>query len=101
MRRLLVVMVTVFGIAIALAPVGTAANLKFSFEDVVLPDDQVGEITAGVKLQKNNPDSVYCGYFTDDFVESLGYYFDFHEPAPTDPDAVLAICLDEFDERNT
>ncbi len=83
------------------APRAGAENVKFSFNDVVLPDGQTGEIEAGVRLSKNKPDSVTCGYFTDDYRESLGYYFDFHEPAPTDPDAVLAVCLAEFDERNT
>jgi hypothetical protein len=77
-----------------------ASVIKFTFNDVTLPDGQVGEIEASVKILKNKPDSVYCGYFTDDYEESLGYYFDFHEPAPTEADAVLQICLDEFGERN-
>lgn len=83
------------------APAAGAEAIKFSFNDVVLPDGQTGEIEAGVKLLKNKPDSVTCGYFTDDYQDSLGYYFDFHEPAPTDADAVLEICLEEFDERQT
>lgn len=101
MRRFLTALATMLGVVAFLAPSASATNLKFTFEDVVLPDGQVGEIQAGVKLSKNKADSVYCGYFTDNYGASLGYYFDFYEPAPTDPDAVLAICLAEFDERNT
>ena len=83
------------------APAAGAQNTKFTFNDVTLPDGQTGEITAGVRVLKNKPDSVTCGYFTDDYRASLGYYFDFHEPAPTDADDVLAVCLEEFDERQT
>lgn len=36
---------------------------------------------------------------SDDWEENLGYYSNFYEPAPTDPDVVLAICRDNFDER--
>ncbi|MPZ53442.1 MAG: hypothetical protein GEU79_12045 [Acidimicrobiia bacterium] len=100
MRRSLVFMILAI-VVVATALPALASGDKFTFNDVVLPDGQVGEIEAGVKLLKNKPDKVTCSYFTDDYGESLGYYFDFHEPAPTDADAVLDICLAEFDERHT
>jgi hypothetical protein len=45
--------------------------------------------------------TIYCGYFTDDYRESLGYYFD-DSPvaAPTESD-VLDFCLEEFPNRST
>lgn len=82
------------------AQAAAASVTKFTFNDVTLPDGQVGEIEASVKILKNKPDSVNCSYFTDDYQDSLGYYFDFHEPAPTESDAVLEICLDGYDERH-
>lgn len=77
----------------------SAKTVKYTFNDVQLPDGQTGEIEATVKDQKNKADSVYCGYFSDDYAESLGYYYDTVEVAPADADAVLEWCLDEFDER--
>lgn len=83
----------------ALALPAYAPKEKFTFNDVELPNGQIGEIEADVKLHKNKDDSVTCTYFTDDYRESLGYYFQFIEPAPLDPDAVREFCLDNFDER--
>ena len=74
---------------------------KVTFNDVVLPDGQVGEIEAAVKVLKNKDDSVNCTYFTDDYATGLGYYFDFEEPAVTEPAEVLQFCLDHYDERST
>lgn len=91
-------------VALAVMVVGSpsagAQNLKFTFNDVDV-DGLTLEIEAGVKVLKNRPDSVTCSYFTDDYQDSLGYYFDFYEPAPVDAEAVLAICVAGFDERHT
>lgn len=89
------------GIAVALAPTAASAAVnKVTFNDVVLPDGQVGEITANTK-ETNKDSSVYCGYFTDDFREFLGYYFAFVGTVPADDDALLALCLERFDQRNS
>ena len=99
MRRTWIALVSAFFVLLA-AQAAAASVTKFTFNDVTLPDGQVGEIEASVKILKNKPDSVTCSYFTDDYQESLGYYFDFHEPAPTESDAVVQICLDGYDERH-
>jgi hypothetical protein len=91
----------VLGASLALAPTAWAANTKMSFNDVVLPDGQIGEIEASARIMRNKSDSITCAYFTDDYKESLGYYFNFVEPAPTDADGLLALCLARFDFRNT
>jgi hypothetical protein len=89
------------GVAMALAPTAASAAVeRFTFNDVVLPDGQVGEITANIK-ETNKANSVYCGYFSDDFRAFLGYYFALVETVPADGDALLALCLDRFDNRNT
>ncbi|HEX6238506.1 MAG TPA: hypothetical protein VFZ68_15000 [Acidimicrobiales bacterium] len=101
-RSVLALAGTVVAVAVMVlgAPSAGAQNVKFTFNDVAL-DGQTVEIEAGVKILKNKPDSVTCSYFTDDYQDSLGYYFDFHEPAPVEADEVLAICIAEFDERHT
>ncbi|MFP3915456.1 MAG: hypothetical protein ACLFWM_11320 [Actinomycetota bacterium] len=78
-----------------------APNEKFTFEDVTLPDGQTGEIEAGVKVLKNKDDSITCSYFSDDYEESLGYYFAHVQPAPLEGGTVLDFCLDNFDERHS
>lgn len=101
MRRCITVITTTMFLISALALPALAPVEKFSFNDVTLPDGQVGEIEAGVKTHPNKDDSINCSYYTDDYRDSLGYYFDFVEPAPHDPDVVLQFCLDNYDERNT
>ncbi len=101
MRRLVMTMAMVITLVVAVALPAFAPVEKFTFNDVLLPDGQTGEIEAAVKVLKDKDDSINCSYFTDDYVESLGYYFDFVEPAPLDPDAVLEFCLGNFDERSS
>lgn len=101
MRRSVTVVATTMLLVGALALPALAPVEKFSFNDVVLPDGQVGEIEAGVKTMPNKDDSINCAYYSDDYRDSLGYYFDFVEPAPLHPDVVRQFCLDNFDERNT
>jgi hypothetical protein len=87
--------------ALVAAPTASAAVTKITFNDVVLPDGRIGEITANTKASRNREDSYYCGYFTDNFQESLGYYFNFLEPAPASDEELLALCLARFDRRFT
>lgn len=101
MRRLFIATVMAAMVLGLVAQPGLASATKYTFNDVKLPNGETGEIEANVKTKKNKDDSVYCGYFTDDYEESLGYYFDFYGSAPTDRDRVLEICLDHFDERNS
>ena len=101
MRRSITLSVTVLLLVGALAPPAFPPVEKFSFTDVTLPDGQRGEIAASVKVLKNKADSVNCSHYSDDFQASLGYYFDFVEPAPLDAGAVLDFCLDNYDERHT
>jgi hypothetical protein len=89
------------GAAFAFAPAAWAAVDKHTFNDVVLPDGQAGEIEATVKTHRNKDDSVACSYFTDDYVEHLGYSFTFVDTAPGDADAVLEFCLVTFDDRHS
>lgn len=100
MRRIATIALTA-ALALALSAPGANAAEKFTFADVELPDGQTGEIEASVKTHKHKDDSVYCGYFTDDYQDSLGYSFTVVEPAPTEADAVREFCLDAFDERHT
>lgn len=72
---------------------------KFTFNDVMYPDGTTGEIEASVK-STNKSHLTYCGYFSDDYQESLGYYEEFSEAtASTDPGEVESFCLESFDER--
>lgn len=100
MRKLAITSGLVIALVATLALPAFAPVEKFTFNDVLLPNDEVGEIEASVKVHRNKDDSVNCSYFADDYAESLGYYFDFVEPAPLDPDAVLEFCLDNFSERS-
>lgn len=103
--RGLVAVVATAGLLLTVgAGVASAKNVKYTFNDVVLTDADgsqiVGEIEAGVKDTKNQT-SINCSYFSDDYVESLGYYFDASPvPSPTESD-VLDFCLEEFPNRNS
>ena len=100
MRRMLLLAATVL-CAVGLAiPTAHASTVKFEFENVTFPDGTTGFIYASVKTHKSKSDSVTCTYQSSDR-QSLGYYLEFVEPAPSDPDAVLDICLESFDERWT
>lgn len=101
MRRVITVVCTALLLVGVVASPAWAPVEKFTFNDVILPDGQTGEIEASVKVLKNKDDSVNCSYFTDDYQESLGYYFDHVEPAPLDRDSVLEFCLDNYDRRQT
>lgn len=74
-----------------------AANYKFTFNDVVLPDGTVTEIEAAVKDAKTN-DYTRCDYFSDDYIKWLGYYT---EPVAVGPDAetVKTFCVEHFAEK--
>ena len=98
MRQLLVVAV-MLAAALVLAAAAAAEVTKFTFQDVTYSDGTTGEIEASVK-NTNKSHLTYCGYFSDDYRESLGYYQEFSETtASTDPDVVRAFCLENFDER--
>jgi hypothetical protein len=88
------------GATLAAAP-AAANSPKHTFNDVLLPNDQQGEIEATVHIKRNRPDSITCSYFTADYQESLGYYFAEEESAPSDSDAILAYCLDRFEHRHS
>ena len=84
------------------AGLATAKVTKYTFNDVTLTDGDgsqiTGEIEASVKDVRKQT-SIYCGYFSDDYQESLGYYFDESPVAdPTESD-VLDFCLEEFPNR--
>jgi hypothetical protein len=103
-RRALIV-VAIAALALSLgAGLASAKVTKFTFNDVTLTDGDgsqiTGEIEASVKDVRNQT-SIYCGYFSDDYRESLGYYFDESPVAgPTESD-VLDFCLEEFPNRST
>lgn len=99
MRRVVTIAFTIMILMGIMALPAYAPAEKFTFEDVQLPDGQTGEIEANTKSMKNKDDSVYCGYFTDDYGESLGYYFAPVNAAPLGPEIVLEYCLDNFDDR--
>jgi hypothetical protein len=81
------------------AAAATANVTKFTFSDVTYADATTGEIEASVK-NTTKSHLTYCGYFTDDYRESLGYYQAFSETtASTDPGVVEQFCLDHFDDR--
>ncbi|HEX6207151.1 MAG TPA: hypothetical protein VF058_02220 [Actinomycetota bacterium] len=99
-RRTLPVLV----LALVLVPVlGGAASAKvekFTFTDVLLVDGDGTEISGAVieanVKQTNKRTTGYCGYFTEGYQESLGYYFnDF----TVDPDQELGDQLLRFCQR--
>ncbi|MGH2681939.1 MAG: hypothetical protein ACRDIX_01740 [Actinomycetota bacterium] len=99
--------IPVLVLALALVPVlgagATAKVTKYTFNDVVLTDadgtEIVGEIEASIK-DVNKRTTMYCGYFSDDYEESLGYYFDDSPVAdPTEQD-LIDFCLRWFPDRS-
>lgn len=99
-------MIPMVVLALVLVPLGantvSAKVTKYTFSDVILTDadgtQTTGEIESSVKDVKQRT-TIYCGYFTDDYAESLGYYFDDSPVAdPTESD-VLDFCLEEFPNR--
>lgn len=99
MRRLVTTITATALLIMALALPGIASTQKFSFNDVTFPNGQAGEIEATLKLQKNKDDSVYCGYFSADYQDSLGYYFQFVDSPPLDASSVQEFCLNHFNDR--
>jgi hypothetical protein len=98
-RQLLLIAALVLAVALVLAAPAAAKVTKFTFNDVTYPDGTTGEIEASVK-NTNQSHLTYCGYFSDDYRESLGYYQEFSETtASTNPEEVKAFCLESFDER--
>lgn len=79
----------------ALATVAQAANTKYTFNDVVI-DGEIVEIEAGVKTTKKS-DFSNCSYFTDDYIDYLGYYEEAVSAGDT-ADEVLDFCVSHFDE---
>ena len=98
MRRTLTSLAGTATVVALAIPVANAATTKFEFEDVTFPDGQTGTIYASVKDMKNKDDNVYCQYQSSEH-EHLGYYLEFVESAPTDANAVLQFCLDNYDWR--
>lgn len=97
MRHLLAFLLLVVAMLV-FASAAPAKNEKFTFADVTYPDGTTGEIEAAVKTT-NKTEQTACTYFTDDYRAALGYYLERAETASTDPDEVLAFCLEHFDER--
>lgn len=98
MRHALIATAVVLAMLV-FAAAAPAKVTKFTFNDVTYSDGTTGEIEASVK-NTNNTHLTYCGYFSDDYRESLGYYQESSEtPASTDPDEVRAFCVEHFDER--
>jgi hypothetical protein len=103
MRRTILVAAVVVLVPLG-ASIASAKVTKYTFNDVVLTDADgtqiTGEIEASVK-DVNKRTTMYCGYFSDDYMESLGYYFDDSPVAePTESD-LLDFCLEEFPDRST
>lgn len=82
------------------APGAHASATKYKFEDATFPDGQTGTIHASTKTMDNKPDFVYCGYMSSSF-QSLGYYDEFVEPAPSTAEAVEQFCLSHYNDRET
>lgn len=100
-KLFLVASITALVVSLGAAP-ASAKNTKHTFSDVILTDGDgsqvTGEIEASVKDVKKRT-SIYCGYFSDDYQDSLGYYFaDSPVADPTESD-VLDFCLEEFPDR--
>lgn len=89
-------------LALAIAGSALAAgdhfNEKFEFEDVTFPDATTGTIYAGSKLNNQGDQFTNCGYFSE--AGAFLGQFGSGDFSSTDPDAVLAFCLDHYDERS-
>lgn len=97
MRRPLIAAATACAALVLAAPTAHAST-KYEFHDVTFSDGQTGTIYASIKTMKKKPDNVYCGYQDSDH-ESLGYYLEFVEPAPTSPETVRNFCLEHYGAR--
>ena len=97
MKRLVVIGTLALGLSLVLSPSAAAKVQKYTFDPVTYPDGSTGVIEASVKTT-NKSDLSYCGYFTDDYMESLGYY-QAQGFATDDPDVLLQWCLDHFEDR--
>lgn len=97
MRRKILPITTLLLLLIFATTVAVQAkNTKYTFNDVTI-GDQIVEIEAGVKDNKNS-DFSQCTYFSDDYAEALGYYSD-AVVAGESVEEVLDFCVEHFDER--
>lgn len=83
-------------VAFVLPGSAQAKNTKYTFNDVMIGEEVV-EIEAGVK-ETNKADYSNCNYYTDDYIEFLGYYQEAVSAGDT-ADEVLAFCVENFDNR--
>ena len=95
-KKTLIFMSLLILLTFALATVAQAANTKYTFNDVDI-DGVIVEIQAGVK-DTNKNDFSNCTYFTDDYVDVLGYYADAVFAGDT-AEEVLEFCVEHFYER--
>jgi hypothetical protein len=91
-------------VAAVIAGPASAMATTYTFNDVTFTDADGSQITgeseASVKDVRSGT-SIYCGYFSDDYRESLGYYFDASPVADPTESEVLDFCLEEFPHRWT
>ena len=81
-----------------LLPVLALATVtKYTFNNVVMPDNTITEVQAVVRNDTRNPNS-RCDYYTDNYVAWLGYYM---APvvAGTDTATVLNFCVNHFGDK--
>jgi hypothetical protein len=95
-KKTLIVTSLLIILTLALATVALAKNTKYTFNDVDI-DGTIVEITAGVK-ETNKGDFSNCSYFSDDYIDYLGYYEEAVKAGDT-AEEVLAFCVDNFDDR--
>lgn len=83
-------------IILVLATTVQAANTQYTFNDVEI-GEQIVEIEASVKMT-NKSDFSTCSYYSDDYMEYLGYYQEAVSAGNTAADA-LDFCVAHFGDR--
>jgi len=74
-----------------------AGMAKVTFNDVLIDGYGIVEIEAAIKDTKAN-DHSRCDYYSDDYIEWLGYYESFAD-APKGISAIEVFCVDNFANR--
>lgn len=92
----LVILGLLIVLTLAFATTAYAGVTKYTFNDVDI-DATIVEIEASVKTVKKGDYST-CSYYSDDYIDYLGYYEDDVLAGET-AEEVLAFCVDHFDER--
>ena len=89
-------LIAIFSLTIVVTP-ALAGSIKYTFNDVIFSDNSVGEIEAAVKDSRKS-DFTSCSYFSDDYVDHLGYY---SEPtvAGSTAEEVKTFCEENYINR--